>query len=214
MADSATAQAHRTLTQPPGQEGAALKNGVLLQPAGVPDDFARRTETLRQINLFIRTRWCVVVGCLAVFVLGMQTGGVTAAPIPPLLTLATIALYNIAFEIDHRWCVRAGERAEMDRVYRSANVQIALDLVALSALVFFTGGPYSPFTFVYVLHTITAAFLLSRVETFLQASLALGLFAAVGVVHASSLDWLPVSTGSLDAPSIAYTATVLAGLAP
>ena len=146
MANSATAQAPSTLIPPPGQEGAALKDGVLLQPAGVPDDFARRTETLRQINLFIRTRWCVVVGCLAVFVLGMQTGGLTTAPIPPLLTLLTIALYNIAFEIDHWWCVRAGERAEMDRVYRSANVQTDVDLVALSALVFFTGGPYSPFT--------------------------------------------------------------------
>ncbi len=78
---------------------------------------------------------------------------------------------------------------------------------------FFTGGPYSPFTLLYVLHTITAAFLLSRFETFLQATLALGLFAAVGVVHASSLDWLPVSTGSWGTPSIAYTTTVLAGLA-
>ena len=132
---------------------------------------------------------------------------------PPLLTLLTIALYNIAFEIDHWWCVRAGECAEMDRVYRSANVQIDVDLVALSALVFFTGGPYSPFTLLYVLHTITAAFLLSRFETFLQATLALGLFAAVGVVHASSLDWLPVSTGSWGTPSIPYTTTVLAGLA-
>ncbi len=129
MADAATEKVPRTLIPPRGQEGAALKDGVLRQPAGVPGDFARCTETLWQINLFIRTRWCVVVGCLAVFVLGMQTGGLTTAPIPPLLTLLTIALYNIAFEIDHWWCVRAGWRAEMDRVYRSANVQIELDLV-------------------------------------------------------------------------------------
>ena len=109
--------------------------------------------------------------------------------------------------------MRAGEQAEMDRVYRSANVQIDVDLVALSVLVYFTGGPYSPFALLYVLHTITAAFLLSRFETFLQATLALGLFGLVGLVHAAAPDWLNVSTGPRGVPSVAYTATVLAALA-
>ena len=213
MADGATRRAHSTLIPPPGQEGAALEDGAAPQPAGEAGDFARRTETLQQINLFIRTRWWVVVACLAVLLLGMQTGGLTTAPIPPLATLLTIALYNIAFEVDHWWCVRAGDHAEMDRVYRSANVQIDVDLLALSALVYFTGGPYSPFALLYVLHTITAAFLLSRFETFLQSTLALGLFAAVGAVHASPPDWVNVPTGPFGTPDIAYTLTALAGLA-
>ena len=213
MADGATDKTHSTLIPPPGQEGAALKDGVLLEPAGVPSDFTRRAETLQQINLFIRTRWLVGVACLAVLVLGMQTGGLRPPPIPPLLTLLAIGLYNIAFEIEHWWCMRAAEHAEMDRVHRSANVQIDVDLVALSILVYFTGGPYSPFALLYVLHTITAAFLLSRFETFLQATLALGLFGLVGLIHATSPDWLNVSTGPRGVPSVAYTATVLAALA-
>ena len=213
MADGATDKTHSTLIPPPGQEGAALKDGVIPQAAGVPSEFARRAETLQQINLFIRTRWWVVVACLAVLLLGMQTRGLDTPPIPPLLTLLTVALYNIAFEVDHWWCMRAGEQAEMDRVYRSANVQIDVDLVALSVLVYFTGGPYSPFALLYVLHTITAAFLLSRFETFLQATLALGLFGLVGLVHAAAPDWLNVSTGPRGVPSVAYTATVLAALA-
>ena len=213
MADDATDKTHSTLIPPPGQEGAALKDGVLLQPAGVPNESAQRAETLQQINLFIRTRWWVVAACLAVLGLGMLTGGLRTAPIPPLLTLLAIALYNIAFEIDHWWCGRAGGHAEMDRVHRSANAQIDVDLVALSVLVYFTGGPFSPFALLYVLHTITAAFLLSRFETFLQATLALGLFGLVGLVHALPPDWLHVSTGPRGVPGVAYTATVLAALA-
>ena len=202
-----------TMIPLPGQEGAAVKAGVRLPPVELPGDFAQRTETLRQINLFIRTRWCIALGCLAVLVLGTQTGALTTPPMPPLLTLLTIALYNIAFQIDHRWCVRAGEDAELDRVFRSAYVHIHIDLVALSALVYFTGGPYSPFALLYVLHTVTAAFLLSRFDTFVQAALALVLFAAVGAVHASSPDWANVSTGPWGTPTLAYTSTVLAGLA-
>ena len=64
MADGATDKTHSTLIPPPGQEGAALKDGVIPQAAGVPSEFARRAETLQQINLFIRTRWWVVVACL------------------------------------------------------------------------------------------------------------------------------------------------------
>ena len=211
--NGATDRTHRKLIPPPGEEGSALRDDLLLQPTGESDDVARRAETLKRINLFIRTRWGVLAASLAVLVLGMQTGGLRMAPIPPLLTLLTLAVCNIAFEIDHWWCERAGEHAQMDRVYRSVNLQIDVDLVALSALVYFTGGPYSPFALMYVLHTITAAFLLSRFETFLQSTLALGLFGLVGLVHAVSPDWLNVPAGPWGVPSLAYTATVLAALA-
>ena len=150
---------------------------------------------------------------MAVLLLGMRTGGLRSVPIPPLLTLATMTLYNIAIVINRWWSVRADEHAEMGWVYRSANVQIDVDVVASSVLVYFTGGPFSPFALLYVLHTISAALLLSRFETFLQATLALGMFGLVGLMHAASPDWLNVSTGPQGVPSVAYVATALAGLA-
>ena len=46
MVDGVTDRTHSTLIPPPGQEGAVLTDSVVLQPAGVSDEFARRAETL------------------------------------------------------------------------------------------------------------------------------------------------------------------------
>lgn len=62
-----------------------------------------------------------------------------------------------------------------------ASAQITVDLVAVAALVHFSGGIENPFIFYSLFHVVIASILLSRPATFLKAALGFALIAAVGV---------------------------------
>ncbi len=70
-----------------------------------------------------------------------------------------------------------------------ANVQIAVDLVALTTVLHFSGGVENPLVAYYVFHVIIAATLVSMTVAYAQATFALLLFAgmtageATGVLH-------------------------------
>ncbi len=68
-----------------------------------------------------------------------------------------------------------------------ASAQITVDLVAVAALVHFSGGLENPFIFYSVFHVVIASILLSRPATFLKAALGFALIAAVGVA-----EWLGI----------------------
>lgn len=62
-----------------------------------------------------------------------------------------------------------------------ANAQITVDLIALAALLHFSGGLENPFIFYSVFHVVIASILLSRRATYLEATLGFSLIAAVGM---------------------------------
>jgi len=62
-----------------------------------------------------------------------------------------------------------------------ASAQITVDLVAVAALVHFSGGVENPFIFYSVFHVVIASILLSRPATFLKAGLGLALISGVGI---------------------------------
>jgi signal transduction histidine kinase len=69
-----------------------------------------------------------------------------------------------------------------------ASAQITVDLVALAALLHFSGGLENPFVFYSIFHVVIASILLSRRATYLEATLAFGLISAMGL--AELLGWL------------------------
>jgi signal transduction histidine kinase len=62
-----------------------------------------------------------------------------------------------------------------------ASAQITVDLVAVAALVHFSGGIENPFIFYSVFHVVIASILLSRPATFLKAALGFALISGVGL---------------------------------
>lgn len=60
-----------------------------------------------------------------------------------------------------------------------ANLQIFLDFLSLTILLYFSGGIENPFIFYYVFHTIVSAILLTRTEAAFQTFLAIVMFAAM-----------------------------------
>jgi len=188
------AEDHEVLMPPPGEEGETLLTGLLVQDEEPETVVHQRSDYLQRVYLLMRMRWFAIAALLVTTWLASEIGDFQFSRIPPGLVLVAMALYNVAFEIDFYFL----ERKKLDVkglgvLYRSAIVQIDLDLVALTFLVHFTGGIDSPFVLFYIFHTITASYLLSRAETFLHATLALGLFATM-----CYLEYQPVIIESLD----------------
>lgn len=165
---------------PPGEEGDALRDSLMAQDEEPEAIIRQRSEYLQRTYLMIRYRWFAIIALAATTILVTWLGQFTYNPFAPGIVLVLMAMYNVAFEIDFR----LRERKSLDLrglglIYRSGMLQIDLDLVALTFIIYLTGGIDSPLVFFYILHTITSSYLLSRKETFLQATLAVGLFGII-----------------------------------
>jgi signal transduction histidine kinase len=60
-----------------------------------------------------------------------------------------------------------------------ANFQIGMDVLALTAMIHFSGGAENPFIFFYLFHAIIGSILLSRIEVWTHGCLAYGQFLSV-----------------------------------
>jgi len=114
-------------------------------------------ELIERIDWLVRLRWLAVVGTLAA-ILAADSLFPAVLPVGPLIAIvAAIALYNLAFLFYARR-LEADELAE-DRWQRTivfAGAQIVLDLMALAALLHFSGGIENPCAMFFVLHVIIA----------------------------------------------------------
>ncbi len=148
------------------------------------------TELTERIEWLIRLRWLAVLGT-ALALVGEMLLFPGALPLLPLLAVTLgVGVYNAQFAFYARTleAVPSG-RGRLDRATRFAQIQIILDLLALAALVHFSGGVENPMALFFVFHTIIASILLSRRVSFLMATLAALLFG--GVVGLESAGVLP-----------------------
>ncbi len=147
------------------------------------------TELIERIDWLIRLRWLAVLGtglALAVAWL-LYPGGLPL--VPPMAITAVIGLYNAQFFF-HARSLKLGHAGlpRLRHATQFAYIQIVLDLLALAALVHFSGGVENPMILFFVFHTIIASILLSRGISFVMATLAGLLVAAVaGLEYAGIL---------------------------
>jgi signal transduction histidine kinase len=138
------------------------------------------TELIERIDWLIGLRWLAILGtggALAVASL-LYPGELSLLPLVGV-TLG-IVLYNVQFLFYAR-TLRLGDAgtARLRKATQFAYVQIILDLLALAALIHFSGGVENPMALFFIFHTIIASILLSRRVSFLMATLAALLFAAM-----------------------------------
>jgi signal transduction histidine kinase len=137
-------------------------------------------ELIDRIDWLIRLRWLAVAGVvLAVGLLALWFP--TTLALGPLLgTTAIIGIYNLLF-LCYLRTLRSGSQsvARLRRATSFAYVQIALDLVALAALIHFAGGVENLLAFFLVFHVIIASILLPRGSSYLVAALAVLLYESV-----------------------------------
>jgi signal transduction histidine kinase len=130
-------------------------------------------ESLRWL---IRLRWFAVAGVALTALFSQHALGL-ALPYHKIYAVAAgLGVYNFLL-LDYLGRILDEEPFGLPRLLnRLANAQIPLDLVALAALLHFSGGVENPFAFYFVFHVIIASVLLSRRASFLQAGSASLLF--------------------------------------
>src|SRR5262249_53435843 len=128
----------------------------------------------------VRLRWSTIVGQL-VTVAGVRFGMQLPIPVAPLLLLLAFAVaVNVA-------CMAAARLAEREEWWLAA--VMALDVVVFTGLLYFTGGPLNPFSFLYLVPIALAAITLRGAWTWALVLLSLGCSAVLFVTH----DELPLA---------------------
>ncbi len=144
-------------------------------------------------NLRERACWLVSLrwpACLSVFLtvwLAARVFHVLPRPLPLYLVGAGILLYNILFLL----ICRGRKFAGSGKAGRSLILtQVALDLVSLTLLLYFSDLAHNPFILFYVFHVVITSVLLPGAAPFFVAGLASLL--AGSVLLLQYLGWIPV----------------------
>lgn len=114
-----------------------------------------------------RLRFGAAAGQLLVILL-VRYGLGTQLPLGPLC--AVIAL-ELAF---NAWCVLRLRRPRPPITERHVTLSVGVDLLLFSALLYLTGGPANPFSFLYLIHIAVAALVLPPRTSYALVTAALG----------------------------------------
>ncbi len=114
----------------------------------------------------IRLRFGAVLGQLAV-ILAVRELLHTALPLPALGAVLALEL------LVNAWAIALVRRGA-DIGERHVTLSVSLDLLLFSALLYFSGGPANPFSFLYLIHIALAAVVLPSRTSYLLVSAALG----------------------------------------
>ena len=153
------------------------------------------TELIERLDWLIRLRWWAVAGTAAALAVGWLVYGDRLAVTWLGAVVLGIAFYNAQFLLYARTltpeavATNGGRHraAQLGRAERFACIQIVLDLVALAALLHFSGGVENPMAVFFLFHAIIASILLPRRVSFLVAILAAVLFGLLVAAEYSGL---------------------------
>jgi len=150
-----------------------------------------RKELIERVHWFIRLRWFAVGGAVVEeWVLRLLEPDFPYVP----FTLIAIAifLYNLVFRAACRR-LDASKALHVQPYTTFAHFQISLDLLALYAMIYFTGGIYSPLLMFVIFHIILAGLLLVPLACYLYTfSSLLATAVLVGLVRAGVLPEQPL----------------------
>ncbi|MCK4419654.1 HAMP domain-containing histidine kinase [Candidatus Aerophobetes bacterium] len=138
-------------------------------------------ELIRQIRWFIRRRWVAGSGGILAF----WVMSVLDIPIPalPLYVISgAVLVYNLFFQ-KYAQKLEGATPHKLSSFSRFANIQIVADWVALTLVVYYTGGIESPLVFFFIFHVIISTILLSQLASYLQATLAAFLITFLAVAE-------------------------------
>lgn len=132
------------------------------------------TALLQRLRYSITFRWVAVVGVVVMTLFASYVFHIGFPTAPVYLIAACIAAYNLLFQFwVRRLAPKGGSPDLISRARRFATVESAIDLLALSVLLHFTGGIENPFLFYFIFHIIIASILLPYRTAYLLATLAI-----------------------------------------
>ncbi|MCF7976306.1 MAG: hypothetical protein K9N55_20985 [Phycisphaerae bacterium] len=153
-----------------------------------------------RVRWLINLRWMACFGVIGVVWLTSSFLHVVPHPVPLYVVAGITLLYNALFLLYEQY-----NTCGLLNLNKHIVVQMILDQISLSLLLYFSGVPYNPFFFYFVFHIAIGALLLIGRTPYLLASLASCLAGVVLLL--GYLGWAPRSAFSLDSGS--YHATLL-----
>jgi two-component system sensor histidine kinase RegB len=129
------------------------------------------------INLrwLVRLRWAMVVGQILTIAIVARGLGVELPLVPLGVIVAVEALSNLGAAL---WL-----RGPRGRAESTVALIVALDLLLFTGMLYFTGGPSNPFSFLYLIHLALAALVLRPVWTWALVALTLVCSGALFMAH-------------------------------
>jgi len=138
---------------------------------------------IRRVHYFISFRWIGVVALVAMALFAKYILHIGVPLVPVFGIAAIVALYNLFFWFKARDLARESASSIVPKARSSVLLQSIIDLVALTALIHFTGGVENPFIFLCVFHIIIVSVLLSYKTAYQVATLALFLLCSLAVLE-------------------------------
>ncbi len=175
------------------------------EQASNPELTPEEAAFVLRIGVFVRLRWIAIGGVLIASLLATQVFNISFPLLPIYIICGLMVCYNIVLFIQSR---RLNAEASnslhrdqsvplrrllimpkatfplIEQARAIGNIHIILDLLALTALLHFTGGIENPFIFYFVFHIIIAGILLNyRMVYILTTSVLLLLLLLVGLEY-------------------------------
>lgn len=127
-----------------------------------------------RLRIFTTMRWFAALGVVVATLVASQVFGIRFPTVPVYVVSALIVVYNyVLFRQVKNLENEHDEAVIIDKARRFSYVHISLDLVALTAILHYTGGVENPFLFIFVFHVIAASIVLRYQTVYLMATAAL-----------------------------------------
>ena len=155
---------------------------------GEPEYTPEEVALLMRLRVFITMRWLAILGVIIATLVASIVFHIGFPTLPVYIICAFMVLYNLVLSYQVRGLKTERPGLALPKARTYSNIHIFLDLVALTALLHFTGGIENPFIFYYVFHIILASIALHyRVVYLLATSALLMVTLLVGLEYAGAI---------------------------
>ncbi|MFQ5886967.1 MAG: ATP-binding protein, partial [Anaerolineae bacterium] len=134
---------------------------------------------IQRIRYFIDFRWVAAIGVAVLTLVANNILRIGFPTLPVYIIAIVIALYNLIFWLQARGLAPEDTPDLVERARKFAAVQSVVDLLALTALLHFTGGIENPLVFYFVFHITIVSILLPYEAAYSLATLAVLLFCSL-----------------------------------
>jgi signal transduction histidine kinase len=145
----------------------------------------QNVRLVKRTYWFIRLRWIAIAGVVTATFLAGKLFDIALQQKSIYIVCAMLFLYNLSVFLLLTYFKNRNNDEDIyfPAVKKIINLQISADLIFLTVLLHFAGGVENPFVVYFVFHMIMASILLSVLESYFQATLAMVLLTLLAVLE-------------------------------
>ncbi len=145
----------------------------------------KNTSLAQRASWLIRLRWAAIAALALATFGASEFMGVSLHTSALYVLTAVLLVYNLVLHELLRYWARDGGGPSETRIGGILTFQISADLFILATILHFSGGIENPFLQFFAFHMIIASILRSRLQSYLQATLAVVLFGGLVILEAA-----------------------------